>query len=320
MRITLFLLRRLAGGLALLVVLSMIVFGLLYLSPGSTLQVLMGSRPPSPALVRALNTKYHLNEPVVLQYWHWLEGAAHLNFGVSISVQTGTPVTTLILDRVGLSAELALYALIIVVLVGIPLGMLAGIRRGRATDRGISLVSTAAVSAPAYVTSILGLYVFGVALGWFPVYGVGTGFAGRLGHLTLPALILAALLGAIVVRQTRAAVLDVVSQDYITFARLRGLRQWRILLKYTLRNAAVPVLTSAGLLLIIAITAGLFIEQVFSLPGAGTLLLTAVTDKDIPTVQGLAMALGILVVVVNLVVDVGVLILDPRTRFSTKVR
>ena len=320
MRITLFLLRRLAGGLALLVVLSMIVFGLLYLSPGSTLQVLMGSRPPSPALVRALNAKYHLNEPVVLQYWHWLEGAAHLNFGVSISVQTGTPVTTLILDRVGLSAELALYALIIVVLVGIPLGMLAGIRRGRATDRGISLVSTAAVSAPAYVTSILGLYVFGVALGWFPVYGVGTGFAGRLGHLTLPALILAALLGAIVVRQTRAAVLDVVSQDYITFARLRGLRRWRILLKYTLRNAAVPVLTSAGLLLIIAITAGLFIEQVFSLPGAGTLLLTAVTDKDIPTVQGLAMALGILVVVVNLLVDVGVLILDPRTRFSTKVR
>ena len=320
MRITLFLLRRLAGGLALLVVLSMIVFGLLYLSPGSTLQVLMGSRPPSPALVRALNAKYHLNEPVVLQYWHWLEGAAHLNFGVSISVQTGTPVTTLILDRVGLSAELALYALIIVVLVGIPLGMLAGIRRGRATDRGISLVSTAAVSAPAYVTSILGLYVFGVALGWFPVYGVGTGFAGRLGHLTLPALILAALLGAIVVRQTRAAVLDVVSQDYITFARLRGLRRWRILLKYTLRNAAVPVLTSAGLLLIIAITAGLFIEQVFSLPGAGTLLLTAVTDKDIPTVQGLAMALGILVVVVNLLVDVGVLVLDPRTRFSTKVR
>ena len=96
MRITLFLLRRLAGGLALLVVLSVIVFGLLYLSPGSTLQVLMGSRPPSPALVRALNAKYHLNEPVPLQYWHWLEGAAHLNFGVSISVQTGTPVTTLI--------------------------------------------------------------------------------------------------------------------------------------------------------------------------------------------------------------------------------
>ncbi len=320
MRITLFLLRRLAGGLALLVVLSMLVFGLLYLSPGSTLQVLMGSRPPSPALVRALNAKYHLNEPVVLQYWHWLEGAVHFNFGVSISVETGEPVTTLILDRVGLSAELALYALIIVVLVGIPLGMLAGTRRGRATDRGISLVSTAAVSAPAYVTSILGLYVFGVALGWFPVYGLGTGFAGRLWHLTLPALTLAALLGAIVVRQTRAAVLDVVSQDYITFARLRGLRRGRILLKYTLRNAAVPVLTSAGILLIIAITAGLFIEQVFSLPGAGTLLLTAVTDKDIPTVQGLAMALGILVVVVNLLVDVGVLILDPRTRFSTKVR
>ena len=147
------------------------------------------------------------------------------------------------------------------------------------------------LAPPVYVTSILGLLRVRGGLGLVPRVRRGDGLRRPARHLTLPALILAALLGAIVVRQTRAAVLDVVSQDYITFARLRGLRRWRILLKYTLRNAAVPVLTSAGLLLIIAITAGLFIEQVFSLPGAGTLLLTAVTDKDIPTVQGLAMAL-----------------------------
>jgi len=316
-RIAWFLLNRLAGGVALLLVLSVLVFGLLYLTPGSAIQTLMGSRPPSPSLIKALTEKYHLNEPVVVQYSHWLAGAVHLDFGVSISVQTGTPVTTLIWQHVGLSAELALYSLVIVAVVGIPLGMVSGMRRGAARDRGISLLATVAVSAPAYVTSVLALYLFGVRLSWFPVYGVGTGFAGRLGHLTLPALTLAALLGAIVVRQTRAAVVGVVQQDYLTFAKLRGLSRRRILVRYALRNAAVPVVTSAGLLLIIALTAGLFVEQVFSLPGAGTLLLTAVTDKDIPTVQGLAMALGVLVVVVNLLVDLAVLVIDPRARYSS---
>lgn len=320
MFIALFLLRRLAGGLLLLVVLSMLVFGLLYLSPGSAIQTLIGSRPPSPDLIRDLTAKYHLGEPVVVQYLHWLQGAVHLNFGVSISVQTGSPVSSLIWQHVGISAELALYALVIVLVTGIPLGMLSGIRRATAGDRTITLVSTAAVSAPAYVTSVLGLYLFGVKLPWFPVYGIGAGFAGRVGHLTLPALTLAVLLGAIVVRQTRAAAIGVVNEDFVTFARLRGLSPGRIFFRYTLRNAAVPVVTSAGLLLIIALTAGLFVEQVFSLPGAGSLLLTAVTDKDIPTVQGLAMGIGLFVVVVNLMVDAVVLVIDPRSRFSSKVR
>ncbi len=320
MLIVVFLLRRLVGGLVLLLVLSMLVFGLLYLSPGSAIETLMGSRPPTPALVHALTLEYHLNEPVVAQYWHWLAGAVHLDFGTSISVQTDTPVSTLIWQHLGVSAELALYSLLIVAVVGVPLGMVSGMWRGTVADRSVSLISTAAVSAPAYVSSVLALYLFGVTLSWFPVYGVGSGVAGRIGHLTLPALTLAVLLGAIVVRQTRAAVIGIVHEDFVTFARLRGLGTGRILVRYTLRNAAVPVVTSAGLLLIIALTAGLFVEQVFSLPGAGTLLLMAVTDKDIPTVQGLAMALGLLVVVVNLLVDIAVLVIDPRSRFSTKVR
>ncbi|MFF3372159.1 ABC transporter permease [Streptomyces sp. NPDC002680] len=318
MTIALFVLKRLAGGLLILLVLSFLVFGLLSISPGSPVQTLLGTRPASPELIAALNSKYHLDAPFLSQYWHWLGGIVRLDFGQSISVQTDSPVSGIITARMGLSVELALYAFVLVVLTGVPLGMAAGIRRGTATDRGISLFATVGVSAPAFVISIVLLYVFGVTLGWFPVYGAGTGFTDRLTHLTLPALALATFLSAIVVRQTRAATLTVMRQDYITFARIRGLSPARVLLGYALRNSSLPVVTSAGMLIIAALSASLFVEQVFSLPGVGTLLLTSVTDKDVPVVQAVALMLGAFVIVVNLLVDLLGLALDPRTRTTAK--
>lgn len=309
--------KRLAAGALLLLVLSFLVFGLLAISPGSPIQTLLGDRTPTPALIAALTAAYHLNDPFFVQYGHWLSNAAHLNFGTSISIETNVPVATIIAQRMALSAELALYALVIVLVLGIPLGLGAGIRRGRTVDRSISLAATFGISAPAFVLSIALLYVFGVALRWFPVYGVGQGFAQRIVHLTLPAVALAAFLSAIVIRQTRAAALNVMQQDFITFARIRGLSPSRVLIGYALRNAALPVVTSAGILLIAAISAGVFVEQVFSLPGVGSLLLTSVTNKDIPVVQGAAMVTGAFVIIVNLLVDVLALVIDPRTRYRS---
>lgn len=317
MTILLFLGKRLAGMVLLLLILSFLVYGLLTISPGTPLQTLIGSRPPTPDLVAALEAKYHLGDPFVVQYWHWLTGVAQLDLGRSISIQTDAAVIQLISSRMATSGELAAYALVLVLVAGIPLGMAAGIRRGRATDRSISLLATFGISAPAFVLGIALLYVFGVAFAWFPVYGIGTGFADRISHLTLPAVALAAFLAAIVIRQTRAATLTVMQQDYVTFARIRGLNPIRVLILYALRNSALPVVTSAGLLLIAAMSAGVFVEQVFSLPGIGSLLLSSVTNKDIPLVQGLAMTLGAFVILVNLVVDLLALALDPRTRITT---
>jgi peptide/nickel transport system permease protein len=249
-----------------------------------------------------------------VQYLHWLSDAVHLDFGRSISVQAGTPVEDVIYGRTALSAELAVYCLLLVLLLGVPLGVAAGIRRGRTTDRSISLLATVGFGAPVYALSIVLLYVFGVALGWFPVYGAGDGFADRFTHLTLPAVALATVLSAVVIRQTRAATLTVMRQDYITFARLRGLSPAGVLFRYVLRNCAPPVVTSAGMLLIAPLSAGIFIEQVFSLPGAGSLLLSAVTSEDVPVVQGIALLLGALVVVINLLVDLLGFLLDPRVR------
>ncbi|GAA1749219.1 ABC transporter permease [Nonomuraea bangladeshensis] len=318
MAITTFIVKRLAGGLGLLAVLSLLVFGLLAISPGTPIQTLLGTRPASPELVAALNAKYHLDEPFIVQYGHWLTGLLGLDLGESISVQTGSGVAALISERISLSLQLGLYALLLVALVGIPLGMAAGIRRGHAVDRVVSLLSTVAVGAPSFVLSIVLLYVFGAQLGWFPIYGIGSGVADRITHLTLPAIALATVLSAIVIRQTRASMLTVMRQDYITFARLRGLSPARVLLRYALRNSSLPVITSTGLIMIATLSSAVFVEQVFSIPGAGSLLLAAVTNKDVPVVQGMAMLLGLFVIVINLVVDLISLALDPRIRFTVK--
>jgi peptide/nickel transport system permease protein len=314
MSVTTFVLRRLCGGLFLLLVLSFLVFALLAASPGSPIQTLLGTHPATPEVVNELRGRYHLDDPFALQYLHWLSDAVRLDFGRSISVQAGTPVADMIYGRMALSVQLAVYCLLLVLLLGVPLGVAAGVRHGGTTDRSISLLSTVGFGAPVYALSIVLLYVFGVVLNWFPVYGAGEGLADRVAHLTLPAVALATVLSAVVIRQTRAATLTVMRQDYITFARLRGLSPARVLIRYVLRNSAPPVVTSAGMLLIAPLSAGIFIEQAFSLPGAGSLLLSAVTSEDVPVVQGVALLLGTLVVLVNLLVDLLGILVDPRVR------
>lgn len=313
-----FVLRRLGAGLLLVLTLSFLVFCLLSLSPGTPLQALLGTRTASPELIQSLTVRYHLDDPFLLRYWQWLLDAVRLDFGQSISVQTDTPVGQMVAERAGLTVQLGAYALVLILFVGVPLGVLAGIRRGHRADRAISAGATVALSAPAFVFGIVLLYVFGVALRWFPIYGTGTGFAERIAHLTLPAVTLATVLSGIIIRQTRAAMLKAMSQDYITFARLRGLAPARVLVRYALRNAALPVVTSLGLVLIAALTATVFVEQVYSLPGLGSLLLAAVTNNDVPVVQGVVLLLGTAVTLINLAVDLLGLALDPRTRFAAK--
>ncbi|MER5521991.1 ABC transporter permease [Streptomyces sp. NPDC002763] len=316
--IAVFVLKRIGAGVVLLLVLSFLVFSLLSLSPGTPLQALLGTRTASPELIDSLNVRYHLNDPFIVQYGRWLGDVVRLDLGSSISVQSGTAVGDILGERLALTAELALYALLLVVTVGLPLGMAAGIRRGRRLDRAVSLGATMAISAPAFVMAIVLLYIFGVALQWFPVYGTGTGFTERVSHLTLPAVTLATVLSAVLIRQTRAAMMNVMSQDYVAFARLRGLSPRRILVRYALRNASLPVITSLGLILVSLLSSTLFIEQVFSLPGIGTLLLQAVTNTDVPVVQGTVLILGAAVILINLAVDLLSLVFDPRVRLAAK--
>lgn len=317
MPIVTFLAKRLIAVAGLLLVVSLLVYSLLALSPGSILATLIGTRPTTPELIRGIEERYHLNDPFLAQYWHWLTSALGGDFGRS--VRSNQTVTSIIADRLPVTFQLALYALILVLVIGIPVGMAAGMRRGRPFDRTVSSLTVLGMSAPAFAVGILLLYVFGVTLDIFPVYGAGRGLASRIAHLTLPAIALSTTLIALIVRQTRAATLQVMETDYITFARARGLRPGRILTRYALRNTALPIVTAAGMLLIVLISGTVLVETVFSLHGIGSLMIESVNAKDIPVVQGLAVFIALFVVVINLLVDLLSLLIDPRTRHSVKV-
>lgn len=309
----LFLIKRVLAGALMLVIVSFLVYTLLVLSPGSVLTTLLGIRPASPELISQLQAQYHLNDPFFVQWWHWAVSASHLDLGRSIT--SGDTVTHLVFQRLPVSVELAAYALLLVLLFAIPLGMLAGIRQG-AVDRTVTVLTVLGMSAPAFAVGLLLLYVFGVQLAWFPVFGPGTGLVDRVHHLTLPAISLALGLGALVSRQTRAAALDVMHQDYVVFARARGLSRRRILVRYAFRNISLPIATSAGLIMILALSGAVLIETVYSLPGIGSLVIQSVTTKDIPVVQGVSLFIALYVIVVNILIDFVTLALDPRTRVS----
>ncbi|MFD0886267.1 ABC transporter permease [Streptosporangium algeriense] len=304
--------RRLAAALVLLGALSVITYGLLVASPGGPEQVLLGTRPSTPETRAAIRAEYHLDDPFPLRYARWLGDAVQGDFGVSI--YSREPVADVIADRLPVTAGLAGYALLITFAVGVPVGLVAAMGRGGLLDQGITLGSLVLLAVPPFAMSILLLYGFAVALGWFPVFGAGETFAERVTHLTLPALALAAAQAALVVRQMRAAALDLAGQDFLTFARARGLPRMRVWIGYALRNAALPVLTIGGLLLAANLTGALFVEQAFGLHGLGALLIAAVGQKDIPVVQALVLFSGAIVVAVNLLIDLAYLVVDPRVR------
>ena len=305
-------LRRVAAVLVTVVVLSVLVFGLLAIMPGDPAVILLGPQNATPEAIAAVNERYGLNDPFLVQYGHWVANALHGDFGVSI--RSGDSVWSMIGERAWVSLRLGSYAFLITILVAIPLGVLAAVRRGSWIDRAASSLTLVALCTPAFAIGFLLMYVCSVRLGWFPGFGAGDGFLDAIWHLTLPALALATLQIPILLRQTRAAVLDVVDKDYVVFARARGLSSRRIWARYVVRNGSLPILTSAGLILAFSLAGAVLVENVFALQGIGTLLVTSVGQLDLPIVQALALLTAILVLVTNLVVDLLYHALDPRLR------
>lgn len=312
-----FVLKRLGFAVVLLFTVSFLVFSLQSVSKNSIVSTVLGGRPATPEQIANVRAEYHLDDPFLQRFGLWLWDAVHLDFGTSI--RTKEPVMSAVSDRLPVTLELTALAIILVVLIGVPFGMLAGIRRGSLADRMISTVSIVGLSAPVFATGIFLLYIFGVFLGWFPSFGAGgPGVLDRLRHLALPSVALVATLVAVVARQTRAATLNVMQQDYVTFARARGLSPVRILTRYALRNVSIPVVTVTGLLMIYLIGGTILVEQVFSLQGLGQLMVTSVELSDVPVVQGIALVIAVFVVIVTLAVDLIAMLLDPRTMYPSE--
>jgi peptide/nickel transport system permease protein len=312
MRTFWFVVRRLLAMAGTLLIVSFLVFSLLYVLPGDPAVLLLGPVKATPEAIARIRAEYNLDAPFLEQYLAWLGNALHGDFGRSI--RSGVPVTDMLAERMPVTVGLGLYAIVITVLVGIPAGLAAGMRRGSGIDRTVTIGSLVGLSAPPFAVAVLLIYVFAVALGWFPVFGAGDDPLDRIYHLTLPAVALAFGNIAIVSRQTRAATMDVAHQDYVTFARARGTPARTVWRTYVLRNAALPVITIVGLVLAFSLTGAVLIEWAFALPGIGALLVEAVNLRDLPVVQAVAVLTAVVVLTVNLVVDVTYFLLDPRLR------
>jgi peptide/nickel transport system permease protein len=313
MALTVYVLRRLVGVAILLVLVSFLVFSLLYVSPGSPVDALLGEEPRTPQLVQHLREQYHLDEPFLTQYWIWVKAAAQFHFGDSIS---GLAVSDSITGRLPVSLFLGVYAFILTMVLGVALGILSALRSQRALDRGIVGGAIVGLSTPAFVSGVFLSFIFAVQLDLFPTFGRGDGFFDQLWHLTLPAVSLALIACALVIKHTRAALIKVLGEDYVTFARARGLSNRRVLLRYALRNGLIPVVTLSGPLLAYLVTGAVLVEVTFSLPGIGQLLVQAATTKDLALLQGVTLVVATFILLANLLVDLLYLAIDPRIRLG----
>jgi peptide/nickel transport system permease protein len=309
-----FILWRLAVAAPLLLIISFGVFALVHLAPGDPVRALLGTRASDPETLATLRERYHLNDPFIVQYGKWLWQVLQGDLGRSIN--GNRRVLSAISERASVTVVLSLISTVIVLVAGIFLGVVAALKRGSRLDRAMVMFGVFGISSPAFVTGIFLLYVFGVVLGWFPTFGPGRGFIDRLWHLTLPAVALALSVMAIVVKITRAAMIKELDKDYIVFARARGIGAARITFAYLLRNALIPVVTAAGIVVVGLLAGAIYVEVTFALPGLGSLIVDAVQKRDIPMIQGTTLVFACFVILVNLVVDVIYALIDPRIRFG----
>jgi peptide/nickel transport system permease protein len=310
-----FVARRLAMLALTLLVASFAIYAALSIAPGDPLSVLTGGRTLPPDALAVLRARYHLDEALPAQYWHWLTSALQGDLGDSIALRES--VNTLIRERAGVTLELVVYASILILLLGIGSGVLAGLRRG-AVDTTVIAGTTVFAAIPSFVAAIVLISVFAVKLGWFPALGAGTGVLDRVWHLTLPAIALALSALAIVARVTRVAVREEMAREHVQTAISRGLPSHLVVRRHVLRNAAIPITTVTGITIASLIALSAVVERAFSLNGLGAALVSAAASKDFAVVQGIALILVAAFVVTNALVDLLYASLDPRIALGSR--
>lgn len=310
-----FLLRRLLMLAASLLVASFVIFAAMYAAPGNPVAALSGGRSMSPEALRTLEHRYHLDEPFLAQYWHWLSNALRGDLGVSITLRED--VASLVADRAWITVSLVVYASVLIVLAGIGLGLLAGLRPGW-LDTSVLVVSSLAAAVPAFVAAIVLTLLFAVSVRWFPTLGTGDGLLGNIRHLTLPAVALAISALSIVARVTRTAIREEAAKEHVQTAISRGIPQHFVVTRHVLRNAAIPITTVTGITIASLIATSSVVETAFGLNGLGQYLVRSAQSKDLAVVQGISLILVTAFVVVNLVVDLLYAVLDPRVSLGTR--
>jgi peptide/nickel transport system permease protein len=309
-----FLLARLGGMATVLSLVAVLVFILTRAAPGDPVAVLLGDQATAEDIARVQKV-YGLDRSLPEQFVLWLRELARGNLGDSIFLQR--PVTQALWERAEPTTLLSLLAVAIAALIGVPCGIVSAVFRGRLVDQMFTGFAMLGASVPSFWFGLVLMQIFAVSLGWFPVSGYGepgASLAARLHCLVLPAAVLGVLNSALILRFTRASMLDVLGEDYVRTARAKGLPESRVVLKHALRNALVPIVTVIGLTVALMIGGAVVTETVFGLPGVGNLVVSAVTRRDYPVIQGALLVVAAIYVVINVLVDLLYTVVDPRVK------
>ena len=314
-----FLLRRILAVLPVLFVVSLVVFLILRLAPGDPAAVIAGNSATNEDIAK-IQVQLGLDRPIPVQYGIWMGNVFQGDLGFSYYLNK--PVTELIAQRVEPTLSLAFGTVILAILIAVPLGTLAAWRMGGWLDRLLSGFSVAGFSVPVFVIGYLLIYLFAIRLEWLPVQGYkslsGPSAAGPwawMRQLILPWMTLAMIYVALIARVTRASVSEALTEDYIRTARAKGITESAVLLRHALANAAVPIVTVVGIGIALLIGGVVVTETVYAIPGLGSLTVDAVLNRDFPVIQGLVLLFSVSYVLINLLVDLSYLVLDPRIRY-----
>ena len=306
--------RRVATIVPTLVFVSMLIFGLQQLLPGDPAVVLAGEER-DPEVVAYLRAKLHLDEPLPVRYAYWVGGVLQGDLGESIRNQM--PVSDLILQKLPVTLQLAVMAMCVALLIGIPAGVVSAVGRGTAWDYAANLFALWGLSTPNFWLGILMILLFSVQLGWLPASGYESPFVdlqANLAAMVMPAFVLGNAIAAVLMRHTRSSMLQVLNADYVRTARAKGLSERVVVLKHALRNALTPIITLGALELGTLLSGAVLTEQVFTIPGFGKLVVDAVFNRDYAVVQGVVMVTATTYIVLNLLADMAYFLVNPRLR------
>lgn len=306
-----YLLLRLADAIPTILLVLTLVFIAMRILPGDPALAALGDAA-LPEQLAEFRERMGLNVPLWQQYFNFLGGVLTLDFGRSLL--SNTPVLTLIAQNLPYTIELTVVAMIMGITAGIPLGVIAATNRNKLPDGGVRVFSLIGYAIPDFFLGAILLITFSLNLGWFPINGAGSDFASRMYHIFLPALTLAFVKAAFLGRLTRTSLLEIFGKDYIRTARAKGAKENRVIYRHGLRNALLPISTGLGLSLLSTLSGSVAIELVFNRPGIGRLLIEAIAERDYAVIQGGVLVFAMFVVLINLLMDLVYVVIDPRVR------
>lgn len=311
-----FIAKRIISVIPVLIIVSIVIFSLIHLVPGDPAIAMLGDLATEEDIA-ALRIRMGLDKPLIEQYFIWIGNIFHGDFGMS--VVNNETVGSLIISHIRPTISLAIYALVIAAVIAIPLGMIASRKKGSAIDHVVSVISLAGISLPSFLLGLFLMLLFSVKFRIFPVSGykeISEGFLEHIRSLTLPAIALGFMNAALMMRMTRASMLEVLGSDYIKMAKAKGVKEFSLLAKHAFKNTLVTLITIFGQSIVQALSGAAVVESLFAVPGLGQLMVNSIGRRDYYVIQAIVLLIAVINVVINMIIDILYGFVDPRVRVS----